>query len=669
MIVSRGAGRAPGFALLAALACAPVALGAQAPARLSLLDVPFLSQSEALCGGAAAAMVLRYWGARGVAAEDFAPLVQRVEGGIATSVLAGAVRDRGFAAHEVHATPERLQVEVAAARPVIVLLEDRPGTFHYVVVVGWHADAIVLHDPARAPFRVMTSSEFGRRWRRARGWALVVTPGSDRLNDPDRGSDLGTDSARSSDRECEAMVAEGVQLAQGSALQEAERVLAEAVLRCGGAAPRRELAGVRLLQQRWTEVRELAAESLRLEPGDPHATRLLGTGRYLDGDAAGALEAWNAIGEPRVDLVTIEGLSRTRHRVVERLLAVPPGGLVTSGLLARSSRRLSELPSVRSSRVDYVPAPGGRAELHARMSERPVAPRGLMTLGVLGLRAVATREAVVDIAGATGGGELLSARWRFWPNRPRYTLSVAAPAPWGGVWRVDGFDERQPFTSTLPDTNRSGVRLAFGEWTSGGVRLELRAGGDRWRGHGRFAAVGGAIALVSKSNTLRIDTRLDIWSGRSMFGTGGVTAAWRSSPEPRGPAVLARAGLEAATTGTPPDVWPAGDTGHARNLWLRAHPVLHDGRLRVDRLGRLVLNASIEAQHWWTAGPVRLAGALFVDGASTARRLAGEAVDDVDAGAGVRIALPGSGGVLRLDAAHGLRDGHHAVSVGWTDGW
>jgi hypothetical protein len=37
----------------------------------------------------------------------------------------------------------------------------------------------------------------------------------------------------------------------------------------------------------------------------------------------------------------------------------------------------------------------------------------------------------------------------------------------------------------------------------------------------------------------------------------------------------------------------------------------------------------------------------------------------VDAGAGVRFRLPSRGETLRIDYAHGLRDGANAVSVGW----
>jgi hypothetical protein len=37
----------------------------------------------------------------------------------------------------------------------------------------------------------------------------------------------------------------------------------------------------------------------------------------------------------------------------------------------------------------------------------------------------------------------------------------------------------------------------------------------------------------------------------------------------------------------------------------------------------------------------------------------------VDVGAGLRIKIPGTPGVLRADFAHGLRDGANALTFGW----
>jgi hypothetical protein len=44
------------------------------------IDVPYLPQTDALCGGAAAAMVFRYWGDAHAGVEQFALLVDRRAG-------------------------------------------------------------------------------------------------------------------------------------------------------------------------------------------------------------------------------------------------------------------------------------------------------------------------------------------------------------------------------------------------------------------------------------------------------------------------------------------------------------------------------------------------------------------------------------------------------------
>src|SRR6185503_6233642 len=93
--------------LLAALTVAmPAAAGQPPPGRGVLLDLPYLTQTEQLCGGAALAMVLRYWGDTTVVPEDFASLVDRSAGGIRTSVLTEAVTRRGWSATPFAADPE-----------------------------------------------------------------------------------------------------------------------------------------------------------------------------------------------------------------------------------------------------------------------------------------------------------------------------------------------------------------------------------------------------------------------------------------------------------------------------------------------------------------------------------------------------------------------------------
>ena len=416
-----------------------------APQPLTLLDVPYISQSEALCGGAAAAMVLRYWGDRGLTAESFAHLVDRSAAGIRTTALIDDLRRRGWNATAVEGTDTLIDEELARGRPVLTLIQDRPGTFHYIVIVATTAGAIVFHDPARAPMRVMNREEFERRWQPARRWMAVIVPGARATNaNADAGAPASATLPAAAATACEQLVADGIARAQANDLDAAEQSLT-AALACPGAAAWRELAGVRLLQRRWPDVESLAAAAVEIDRGDAHAWRLLGTSRFVQDDRAGALDAWNNVGEPIVDLIGVAGLARTRQRIVERQMGVSAGELLTPAAFARAARRVQELPAAIGTRVEYVPVGSGLVELRATVNERPVAPSGVWSYAAIGLTAAARREVEYSLASLTGGGERLTAAWRFWPERPRYALSFAAPAPWGGILEASAASERQPF--------------------------------------------------------------------------------------------------------------------------------------------------------------------------------------------------------------------------------
>ena len=124
---------------------------------VSLDDVPYLPQTEALCGGAAAAMLFRYWGDRHASVQQFAPLVDRKAGGIADDALTKALRDRRWSAVRLAGSVATLRSELAAGRPPILLLEDRPLRYHYVVVVGIDEQGVSIHDPTWGPSRHLPS--------------------------------------------------------------------------------------------------------------------------------------------------------------------------------------------------------------------------------------------------------------------------------------------------------------------------------------------------------------------------------------------------------------------------------------------------------------------------------------------------------------------------------
>jgi hypothetical protein len=602
-------------------------------------------------------MILRYWGARGLDAESFAHLLDRSAGGIRTARLVEDLRQRGWSAFAMDGRQDLIDAELARGRPVLTLIEDRPGTFHYVVIVAATPQAIVFHDPARAPFRVMERDRFARRWSPADQWMAIVAPAQPSEAPPSPPADIPA-----GESSCARLMETGVRQAQSGDLDAAERSLASA-LSCGEPASLRELGAVRLLQRRWPEVSELASAALAVDRRDGYAWQLLATSRFVQNDPDGALEAWNQIDQPQVDLVAIGGLTQTRQRVVERLLAVPSRALLTPGLFGRSARRLKELPSAEGTRLEYVPR-SGLAELRAHVVERPRVPTGRWSYASLGLMAAARKEVGLSSGSLTGGGERLSAGWRFWPGRPRVNLEILAPAPWGGLWGVDMAAERQPFSGgTFPTSRRAGAGLTISNWINPWMRMSARGGIDTWDGQGTFGVVSGALRLVSPRNRVTVNLDGSSWLGTDPFGSMAVSLRARSRSEHRGRVFLVSSGGALATSSTPADLWFAGDTGTVRPALARAHPIVDDGMMRSERLGRAIAHVSGEARQWWTVRTLLHVGvAVFADAVRVERRAIADRRGDIDVGGGFRIAWPGLEGVFRLDLGKGLRDGATAVS-------
>ena len=246
---------------------------------------------------------------------------------------------------------------------------------------------------------------------------------------------------------------------------------------------------------------------------------------------------------------------------------------------------------------------------------------------------------------------------------------MAAPAPWGGLWAVEADWERQPFdVITTAPVERSSVRASVADWASGAVRWQANGGLEQREDGGRYGLLGASLSAVTPGNRFEAHLSTGTWLGDSGFGSGAAWVGGRSTTGREGFVVLASAAVQGTTAATPPDLWFAGDTGHARQTLLRAHPVLDGGRLRLPRLGRVLVNTSVEGQHWWppVRGFLRAGAALFMDAARTGARAEGSALADVDVGAGVRLAVTGLPGVFRVDLAKGLRNDAMALSLTYT---
>jgi len=682
LLMSRGA--AALLTMAAALLIAPVRAGAAPDQRggHALLDVPYVSQTPELCGGAAVAMVLRYWGEREVFPQDFAPLVVASERGIPAGSLVLAVRERQWQAVVLQADAAngraRIREAVDQGQPLIALIEVSARTYHFVVVVGATDHEVVLHDPARAPFQVLRWDEFDRRWATTSRWAMLVLPpgggrrGAMALKAAPEAAAAG---AAKDPTSCDALVEHGIGLALGGDTEAAEQSLLAATRVCpASAAAWRELAGWRFSQSRWAEAQELARVAVRLSPDDTHARQLLATSRYLSGDVMGALDAWTPVGEPRIDAVAIHGADRTPHPVVVRAAGLQPRQVLTSAVFRRALHRLRDLPVASAARMQYEPLAGGLATVDVSITERPAVPSGWLTFANLGVRAVLSDAVAFDVSGVLGSGERMSVAWRWDEERPRVAFGLAFPSPPGlpGVVSLETAWDRQSYPSAGERRRRTALQLS--DWSASWLRWETGVALDRFddRGHASLEAglevrlAGDRVALAASGSGW-----VPLGGGRR-FGTAGFLSAWRSSDDAASPAWSALAELTFAHQAAPLAVWEGAGTGRGRAGLLRAHPLLRDGVMTGPVFGRRVARGTLEyARPVGHALARALSIAVFADAAQAWRRQGGIGRSHlyVDAGGGLRVRIPGRAEVLRIDLAHGLRGGGAAASVSWLRAW
>src|SRR5437773_114757 len=90
---------------------------------------------------------------------------------------------------------------------------------------------------------------------------------------------------------------------------------------------------------------------------------------------------------------------------------------------ARQSRCLRD----RSARLALRPESDGFATVDVIITERSRLPRDRVSWAATGLHAAIEREADVSIPGAVGVGDVWSAQWRFWENRPGVAVQFATP--------------------------------------------------------------------------------------------------------------------------------------------------------------------------------------------------------------------------------------------------
>ncbi len=628
-------------------------------------------------------MVMRYWGASETYPDEFAALVDRSAGGIRTGALKADLTRRGWRAAAISGNGLAIAADLHAGRPVIALIQESPGRYHYVVVIDWRAGTVTLHDPARAPWRRITAARFDAMWKGSSRWMLTLLPPATGIAtvapDPGPAPAAGvpgvdaTETPPGADA-CERLVDAGV------AQAELDRSAARAMLtRAAEACPLsgaawRERAGLDALEADWNAAAADARRAVALSPDDDYAWKILATASYLRHDDLAALDAWNRIGEPKVSLVEVAGLGRMRYDVVADAIDVPLKSVLTSHAVALAERRVRDIPAVAAARVSFHPDEPGRVQIDAAVVERDRAPWGYAAWAGMGFDALTARQVSASFSSLTGGGESAGLTWRWWERRPMIAGFLAAPAPralGGGVWRLDAVHETQTFGPAAIAETRARVAMTLGPWTTERTRLFGTAAVERWNDRTGDVALGFGIEHWAAGARVRVSATATQAIGRNQFSSAAAEAAVRSKPAFDGFVMTGVAGYRAASAASPFSVWPGADTGQTSDVLLRAHPLLEDGVVTSGAFGRRLAFASAEAQRWtgFARVPVRIAPAAFVDLARATNGMDPGSDLQVDAGAGARVAIPGARGVMRIDVAHGLRDGRTVLSAGWDVRW
>ena len=615
--------------------------------RANLLDVPFVAQREGQCGGAAAAMVLRYWGEPHVHAEDFGALLDSDARGIRVDDLCAAIEERGWRVHVFRGDERDVDRHLALGRPVIALIEPSKGRRHYVVLVGNAPELVIVHDPAVGPHRVHARDDLAVSWDRTGNLAILVLP------DPSRGDDETEETAR----------AAGEPVAASTAAL--------------------EVASVAFREERWNAAADAAARAVELDPANEHAWRILATSRFLAGDRFGAVEAWNRVGAPRVDLVSTSGLDAIDAQTVIERLGIRPGEVLTPAKLAHAERRLDALPALGRSAVRLRPLGGDWASVDAVGVARSRWNRGAFELVRGAVDATVESEITIDAASPTGGGELLSLRGRWHEHRPRVSLSLATPgvARLPGILRVDALWERETHAIAAEEADVAGERVVetrrrgaatLGDWIGAQTHAQAVVAVERWNARGFDVSIGAALerrfARDRGAARLAVDRFLPL-EGSDAFQTARLFAAWRSTLAATRPRWSARVGVSVASAHAPRLLWPGAGVGIAREPLLRGHALLEDGVVTGEAFGRVLVHGNVEGTAYPLAlGPLRLGGAAFLDWARVAERGSGRGTLplQMDPGLGLRARLPGVGGHFRVDAAFANFRTDATLSMAWV---
>jgi hypothetical protein len=220
---------------------------------------------------------------------------------------------------------------------------------------------------------------------------------------------------------------------------------------------------------------------------------------------------------------------------------------------------------------------------------------------------------------------------------------------------------------------RTHLGVGFTDWATSWLGWQAGTGVDRFDDHG-YLALNGSLDARFLADHLALGVGGTIWRPVTTglpFGATSLTWAARTTTRPARPILTAVAGLIVASHDAPLSVWPGAGASSGSDAPLRARSLFEESAVIGAAFGRRLLFASVEYEHPVArsrAGPMSIAA--FVDTAKADQRFGGLGPSPffVDIGVGLRIHVAGAG-VVRVDVAKDLHDGHTLLSAGLLERW
>jgi len=481
------------------------------------------------------------------------------------------------------------------------------------------------------------------------------------------------------------LVSRAVAAGREGRLEDAERDLDTAVALDGSRPEARiERGGLFFLEKRYDDAVASLRDALRLRE-DAYARDLLASSLYLAGHEDEAIEAWNALGKPRVSRVEIAGLVHVLDKVARREVLVAEGDVLTLGRMRETRLRLKEVGAFDRVTVRATPESDGRARLDVALLER----HGLFSTPLEGAVSLATdalnRLVRLRYSDVGGMGISVGGLYRWEANRPAASVFLNWPRPLGldVNLRFSAFRGRQLYEIDEPLTARSrGVDLGLRRVVLSRTVADLsfRAEDRAFSRPDPLAPPGQILAaelgiehhlLDARRQRIDLSARLlsagsDVHYERGLLGA--TYHAFLSTPDG---SLIDRSVLAARVqwgyggSGIPIDEMFAAGGSAEMEFPLRAHPQATHGALGVTPLARSIQIANVE----WRRRVIRkslvqLGLVVFSDSARLERTTTGDADHSLfDVGMGIRVGI-GGGSIVRLDYGHGLSDGQDAVFIG-----